>query len=41
MDIWYKLSEDIEAGIITFKRHLDGYMDREDLEGYGPNGTLG
>lgn len=22
--------------IATFKRHLDGYMDRKGLEGYGP-----
>ena len=28
----------VEAGTITtFKRHLDRYMDRKGLEGYGPN----
>ena len=30
--------EVVEAGTITiFKRHLDRYMDREGVEGFGPN----
>eukprot|EP00061_Rhincodon_typus_P015152 g42672.t1 len=35
--MWKELPEDIvEAGTIPeFKRHLDGYMNREGLEGYG------
>lgn len=30
-----------EAGtIITFKRHLDRYMDRKGLEGHGPSSGM-
>eukprot|EP00061_Rhincodon_typus_P011347 g36286.t1 len=37
--VWNELPEEVvEAGAVTaFKRHLDRYMDRKDLEGYGPN----
>ncbi|MBB6707133.1 reverse transcriptase family protein [Proteus mirabilis] len=36
--VWNELPEEVvEAGTIaTFKRHLDGYMNRKGLEGYGP-----
>ena len=36
---WNTLPEEVvEAGILaTFKRHLDGYMNREGIEGYGPS----
>jgi len=28
----------VDAGTLTtFKRHLDGYMNREGIEGYGPS----
>eukprot|EP00061_Rhincodon_typus_P009951 g33847.t1 len=37
--IWNELPEEVvEAGTITtFNRHLDEYMNRKGLEGYGPN----
>jgi len=36
---WNEFPEEmVEAGTMTtFKRHLDRYMDRKDLGGYGPN----
>ena len=39
MGAWNALPEEVEeAGILaTFKRHLDGSMNREGREGYGPN----
>ena len=38
MGAWNALPEEvIEAGTLaTIKRHLDGYMNREGIEGYGP-----
>jgi len=35
--VWKALPEEVvEAGTLaTFKRHLDGYMNREGIEGYG------
>lgn len=37
--MWNELLEEVvEAGTLTtFKRHLDRYLDRKGLEGYGPN----
>lgn len=29
--------KEVEADTITFKRHWDRYMDRNSLEGFGPN----
>lgn len=39
MDKWDRMPEEIlEAGTVTtFKRHLVRYVDRKDLEEYGPN----
>ena len=37
---WNALPEEVvvEAGTLaTFKRHLDGYMNGEGIEGYGPS----
>ena len=41
--MWDELLEEVvEAGTLTtFKRHLDRYMDRKGLEGYGPNQANG
>jgi len=35
---WNVLPEEaVEAGtLVTFKRHLDGYMNREGIEGHRP-----
>lgn len=39
MCVWNKLPEKViqTETIKTFKRHLDGYLDRKDLEGFGGN----
>eukprot|EP00061_Rhincodon_typus_P004079 g21690.t1 len=36
--VWNELPEEVVEAITiaTFKRHLDGYMNRKGLEGYGP-----
>ena len=36
---WNVLPENVVEGgtLATFKRHLDGYMNREGIEGYGPS----
>ena len=37
--VWNKLPEVVvEAGtILSFKKHLDSYMSKMGIEGYGPN----
>ena len=39
MNVWNKLPEEVvEAGtILSFKKHLDSYMGKMAIEGYGPN----
>ena len=38
VSVWNKLPEVVEAGtILSFKKHLDSYMDKMGIEGYGPN----
>ena len=39
VSVWNKLPEVVgEAGtILSFKKHLDSYMGKMGIEGYGPN----
>ena len=39
VSVWNKLPEVVvEADtILSFKKHLDSYMDKMGIEGYGPN----
>ena len=39
MSVWNKLPEVVvEVGtMLSFKKHLDSYMDKMGREGYGPN----
>ena len=39
VSVWNELPEIIvEVGtILSFKKHLDSYMGKMDIEGYGPN----
>ena len=39
VSVWNKLPEVVvEAGtILSFKKHLDSYMDKMGIERYGPN----
>ena len=39
MSVWNKLPEAVEEAstILSFKKHLDSYMGKMGIEGYGPN----